>query len=593
MYYPEEIIDEVRMQNDIVDVISEYIVLTKKGNSHFGLCPFHNEKTPSFSVSSEKQMYYCFGCGVGGNVITFIMEKENYSFVETIQLLAQKRNILLPKAQYSETVKKEIQKKQILLDMHRDAARYFYFTLQEEGNGNVKEYLNKRNINPDVQKKFGLGYANINYNSLYKYLKSKNYDEELMIQSGLINKGKRGKNAYDRFNDRLMFPIFDVHGKIIAFGGRVLDQSQPRYLNSPDTTLFDKSTNLYGLNYARVARKKELFIVEGYMDVIAMHQAGFNNSVASLGTAFTSGHAKLLKRYVNDVILLYDSDEAGVRAALRAIPILQAENIKVRVLQLPDKKDPDDYIQENGAEAMAEKAHNAVGAVTFQIRIIKEKYNVENIEQRIRFIDEVAMLIAGLESAVEQEIYIQQISMEYSIDSDALKTEIRKKMSYKAQNKKPITISRKDSSTLSTANHKKDEYFKIQAELFQLMCLYPKVLNKVKNHLSPEELMDPFFKKLLDLMYKKQVNGYIENSSQFSNYFDSIQDQNKIANIFLAHKKYENDEMINKAVNDTLKKIKLRAIEEQLKTTTDVRKLQKLLQSKKELDKLYIDSISG
>lgn len=594
MYYPEEIIEEVRVQNEIVDVISEYVTLTQKGNSHFGLCPFHNEKTPSFSVSREKQMYYCFGCGAGGNVITFIMQKENYNFIETIQLLAQRRNIVLPEAQYSESAKKEIQKKQLLFDMHKDAARYFYYNLKNDSDSTVRDYLNNRNISLEIQKKFGLGFANGNHYSLYNYLKSKNYEEDLILESGLVLKSKNRGNCYDRFTDRLMFPIFDVHGRIIAFGGRVLDNSQPKYLNSPDTALFDKSTNLYGLNYARVSRKNELFIVEGYMDVIAMYQAGFHNTVASLGTAFTSGHASLIKRYAKEVILLYDSDEAGVRATLRAIPILQSANIKVRVLHLPNQQDPDDYIAKNGAGAMEKLAENAMGAVTFQILIIKQKYDINDVEQKIRFIEEVATLISELQNAVEQEIYTKQISTEYKIDIDALKTEIRKKIG-EAQNRN-ISFSKKRFSSQSSKSskiHIQDGYFKTQAELLQLMCLYPNILKKVKPYLAPEEFVDPFFQKLVSLIYEKQVDGVIQNPSQFANYFDTPEDQNKVANIFLGQKKYESNEMITKAINDTVKRLKTRVIQEQLKVTTDAQKLQNLLKAKKELDKLYIEGISG
>lgn len=594
MYYPEEVIEEIRIQNDIVEVVSEYVTLKKKGNSYFGLCPFHNEKTGSFSVSGEKQMYYCFGCGAGGNVITFIMEKENYNFIETIQLLAKKRNILLPEAEYSQEAKKAIQRKQILLEIHKEAGRYFYYNLQHGNEEEVKEYLSKRQISIEVQKKFGLGYAKGNHYDLYNYLKSKNYDEELMIQSGLVLKSKHGKGCYDRFSDRLMFPIFDVHGRVIAFGGRVLDGSNPKYLNSPETSLFEKNMNLYSLNYARVSRKKELFIVEGYMDVIAMYQAGIHNVVATLGTAFTIGHAQLIKRYVGEVILLYDSDDAGIRATIRAIPILQLANIKVRVLHLPGQQDPDDYIIKNGVESLIELANDAVGAVTFQIQMIKLKYNIENIEQKIRFIEEVSTLIAELKNAVEQEIYTQQVAMQYKIDPDALKSEVRKKMHTIQAEKQGLSNQKIESKKDITKYTKsKDGYFKTQSELLQIMCLYPEVLKEVKKYLKPEDFMDPFFGKLVALIYERQVDGHIENPSQFTSCFETTEDQQKIANVFLAQREYENNEIIKKVVNDTVKKLKIKAIEKQLKTTTDIVKLQNLLKEKKEIDNLHIDCISG
>lgn len=597
MYYPEEVIEEIRTENDIVEVVSEYVTLKKKGNSYFGLCPFHNEKTASFSVSMEKQMYYCFGCGAGGNVITFIMEKENYNFIETIQLLAKKRNISLPEAEYSEAVKKQMRRKQILLDIHKEAGRYFYYNLQHdqtEDAKEAKEYLDKRQLGPEVQKKFGLGYAKGKHYDLYNYLKNKNYSDALILDSGLVIKSKHGTGYYDRFSDRLMFPIFDVHGKVIAFGGRVLDNSNPKYLNSPETALFEKNINLYGLNYARVARKKELFIVEGYMDVIAMYQAGIHNVVATLGTAFTTGQAKLIKRYVDEVILLYDSDDAGIRATIRAIPILQAAKIKVRVLHLPDKQDPDDYIIANGVDALLELANKASGAVMFQIQMIKSNYNIENVEEKISFIEETSSLIAELNNAVEQELYTQQVASEYHIDPDALKTEVRKKMgTIQAQKrgvaKQAIQANKKVKQYVS----KEDGYFKTQSELLQLMCLYPSVLKGVKKHLNPEDFIDPFFVKLVGLIYDRQVDGYIQNPAQFSSCFESKEEQNKIANVFLAQRDYDNDEIISKVVNDTVKKIKTQAIEEELKTTTDIGKLQNLLKEKKETDNLYIECISG
>ncbi len=597
MFYPEEIIEEIRTQNDIVDVVSEYVTLKKTGNSYFGLCPFHNEKTASFSVSGDKQMYYCFGCGAGGNVITFIMEKENYNFVETIKLLADKRNISLPEAAYSEEAKKAIQRKQILLDIHKEAGRYFYYNLQHGGQQEAKEYLEKRKLSKEIQNKFGLGYAKGNHYDLYDYLKRKNFSTELILSSGLVIQSKHGKGYYDRFSDRLMFPIFDVHGRVIAFGGRVLDGSQPKYLNSPETSLFEKNMNLYSLNYARVSGKKELFIVEGYMDVIAMYQAGIHNVVASLGTAFTANQANLIKRYVNEVILLYDSDDAGIRATIRAIPILQLANIKVRVLHLPNKQDPDDYIIEKGVDALIDLANNAVGAVTFQVQMIRSKYNIDNVEEKIRFIDETSTLIAGLNNAVEQEIYTQQVAKQHTIDPDSLKTEVRKKMGalQTSQSKRQHIQAQETAAKKDIGKHtkSKDGYFKTQSELLQLMCVYPTILLSVKKHLEAQEFMDPFFQKLVTLIYERQVDGHITNPSQFASCFESTEDQNKIATVFLAQREYENNQMIEKVVNDTVKKIKIKAIEEELKTTTDIGRLQNLLKAKKETDNLHIDCISG
>lgn len=339
MFYPEEVIEEVRTGNDIVDVISQYVNLKKKGANYFGLCPFHNEKSPSFSVSPGKQMYYCFGCGAGGNVITFIMEYENYSFVEALKLLAERAGIALPEAEYSKEDRERADLKNTLLEINRLAANYFYYQLKQPQGRIGYDYFMKRALSDATVRHFGLGYANKTPDDLYRYMKSKGYADELLKETGLFFIEERG--ARDKFWNRVMFPILDVNNRVIGFGGRVMGDGEPKYLNSPETKLFDKGRNLYGLNFARTSRANCILVCEGYMDVIAMHQAGFTNAVASLGTALTSRHALLLKRYTDSVVLTYDSDSAGVKAALRAIPILKEAGISVRVLCMKPYKDPE------------------------------------------------------------------------------------------------------------------------------------------------------------------------------------------------------------------------------------------------------------
>ena len=322
MYYSDEIIEEVRSRNDIVDVISGYVKLQKKGSSYFGLCPFHNEKSPSFSVSREKQMYYCFGCGAGGNVFTFIMEYENFTFVEALKMLAERAGIDLPEAEYSQEAKAKADLRMQLLEINKLAAKYYYAQLKSEHGQQAYRYLKDRELSDETIVAFGLGYSNKYSDDLYRYLKMKGYSDTLLQQAGLITIDERN-GVYDKFWNRVMFPIMDVNNKVIGFGGRVMGDAKPKYLNSPETPIFDKSRNLYGLNRARTSRKPYFLICEGYMDVISLHQAGFSNAVASLGTALTAGHAQLIKRYVNEVYLTYDSDEAGTKAALRAVPILK------------------------------------------------------------------------------------------------------------------------------------------------------------------------------------------------------------------------------------------------------------------------------
>ena len=349
MYYPEELVEEIRMKNDIVDVISGYVRLQRKGGSYFGLCPFHNEKSPSFSVSGAKQMYYCFGCGAGGNVFTFLMNYEHYTFAESVKALAERAGVALPEIEYSDEMKKRESRRQRLLEVNKEAAKYFYYALRQKEGEQGYRYLTGRSLSDETIHKFGLGYASKYSDDLTKYLKSKGYDETLIRDAGLCSIDEK-HGAHDKFWNRVMFPIQDANHRVIGFGGRVMGDGTPKYLNSPETQVFDKSRNLYGLNFARTARADNMILCEGYMDVIAMHQAGFHQAVASLGTAFTSGQASLIKRYVKDVILSYDSDGAGVKAAPRAIGILKEAGLSGSVLNLEPYKDPDEFIKNLGAE---------------------------------------------------------------------------------------------------------------------------------------------------------------------------------------------------------------------------------------------------
>ena len=359
MYYSDEIIEEVRSRNDIVDVISGYVKLQKKGSSWFGLCPFHNEKSPSFSVSRTKQMFYCFGCGKGGNVFTFIMEYENFTFIEAVRYLAERAGMTLPEAEETPEQKKAAGLKTKLLEINKIAAKYFYYLLTTDHGAQAMDYLtNTRRLLPETIVRFGLGYSDKFSDDLYRYLKNKGYSDTLLKESGLVTLDERRGGA-DKFWNRVMFPIMDANNRVVGFGGRVMGDGAPKYLNSPETKVFDKSRNLYGLNFARTSRRPNFIICEGYLDVISMHQAGFTNAVASLGTAFTSPHASLIKRYTDEVILAYDSDGAGVRAALRAIPILKEAGLKIRVLHLTPYKDPDEFIKNMGIEAFEKRIEDA------------------------------------------------------------------------------------------------------------------------------------------------------------------------------------------------------------------------------------------
>ena len=358
MYYSDEVIEEVRSKNDIVDVISGYVKLQKKGRDYFGLCPFHNEKSPSFSVSRLKQMYYCFGCGAGGNVFTFLMEYENYSFFEALKFLADRAGVELPQQEYSKEARERADTKAILLEINKAAARYYYAQLKSERGSQALAYLKNRELSGDTIKAFGLGYSNKYSDDLYQYLRGKGYSADMISKAGLISVDER-QGAYDKFWNRVMFPIMDANSRVIGFGGRVMGDGKPKYLNSPETMIFDKSRNLYGLHRARSSKRPYFLLCEGYMDVISLHQAGFTNAVASLGTALTPGHASLIKRYVREVYLTYDSDEAGTKAALRAVPILKDVGITAKVIRMDPYKDPDEFIKNLGADAFEERIQKA------------------------------------------------------------------------------------------------------------------------------------------------------------------------------------------------------------------------------------------
>ena len=401
MYFSEDLIEEVRQKNDIVDVISGYVKLQKKGSSYFGLCPFHNEKSPSFSVSRGKQMYYCFGCGAGGNVFTFIMEYENYSFVEAFKMLAERAGVDIPEVEYSKEAKERADLKATLLEINKLAAKYFYAQLKTEQGKLAHTYLTGRGLSEETITAFGLGYSNKYSDDLYRYLKTKGYKDELLVKAGLISVDER-HGAHDKFWNRVMFPIMDVNNRVIGFGGRVMGDAKPKYLNSPETEVFDKSRNLYGLNRARTSRKPYFLICEGYMDVISLHQAGFTNAVASLGTALTTGHASLIKRYVNEVYLTYDSDEAGTRAALRAMPILKEAGITAKIIRMEPYKDPDEFIKNLGTEAFEERINKARNGFLFSLEILEKEYDMNSPEGKTAFHKEAAKRLTMFEEEIER-----------------------------------------------------------------------------------------------------------------------------------------------------------------------------------------------
>ena len=422
--YSENLIEEVRSKSNIADVVSGYVKLQKKGNTYFGLCPFHNEKTPSFSVTPGKQMYYCFGCGAGGDVFSFLMKYENFTFGEAMETLAKQVGVELPEQEYSPQMKRESDRKGQLLEVNKEAGKYYYMLLRSDHGKRALEYFKKRGLSDETMRRFGLGYSDKFSDDLYHYLKKKGYEDELLKDSGLITYDER-RGGRDKFWNRAMFPIMDVRGKVIGFGGRVMGEGEPKYLNSKETIVFDKSRILYGLNFARTTKEQYLLLCEGYMDVIALHQAGFTNAVASLGTAFTSQHAMLLKRYVKEVILVYDSDEAGTKAALRAIPILRDVDLRVRVLRMDPYKDPDEFIKNLGAEQFSKRIEEAKNSFLFEIEMLKRDYNMDDPESKSRFFKETAAKLLIFREELERETYIETIADLYHIDAGQLRSLVK------------------------------------------------------------------------------------------------------------------------------------------------------------------------
>ena len=526
MYYPDELIEEVRMKNDIVDVISGYVKIQKKGSSYFGLCPFHSEKSPSFSVSPQKQMYYCFGCGAGGNVFTFIMEYENYTFQEAIKFLAQKAGVSLPEAEYTEEVRKKEGKRAKLLEINKEAAKYFYYQLRGSNGRAGDQYLKGRELSDETINKFGLGFANMTSNDLVKYLKSKGYDDKLLQEAGLATFDEK-YGMHDKFWNRVMFPIQDINHRVIGFGGRVMGDGKPKYLNSPETMIFDKSRNLYGLNLARTSRKNNMILCEGYMDVITMHQAGFSQAVASLGTAFTEGQATLLKRYTQEVILSYDSDGAGVTAALRAIGILKEAGLTGKVLNLEPYKDPDEFIKNRGQEAFQERLDQAENTFFFELRMLQRDYNLKDPEEKTRFHREIAKKLCGFSEEVERENYIQAVADKYQIGFDNLRKLV---LSYAEQTGFAKPVERPKSGIQKKAAPDENRK-KTQRMLLTWLTDEPALYQKIKKYISPEDFTEDLYRKVAEKLFDGLDRGEMNPASIISMFTDE-EEQREVASVF-------------------------------------------------------------
>ena len=586
MRYSDDIIEEVRMKNDIVDVISQYVRLTRRGSSYFGLCPFHNEKTPSFSVTPSKQMYYCFGCGAGGNVYNFVMQYENYSFGEALSHLAERAGVELPKIEYSKEARAKAEKRATLLEINKKAAQYFYYQLRREGGKNAHDYLTGRGLSEETIRKFGLGYSDKYSDDLYKYLKSQNYSDELLRESGLFNVDER-RGMYDKFWNRVIFPIMDVNNRVIGFGGRVMGDGKPKYLNSPETTIFDKSRNLYGLNVARTTRKNYLILCEGYMDVISMHQAGFTNAVASLGTALTSGHASLIKRYTQEVLLLYDSDDAGVRAALRAIPILREAGVSSRVVNLRPHKDPDEFIKALGAEEFEKRLEQAMDSFMFRVHMAEREFSMEEPQGQNRFFERCAQMLLELSDELERNLYIEAIVKDYRSSGISVE-DLKKRVGALAMKGTPVE-QRIQPKPVGTVQSKKKESAAEKAQKLMLTWLvtYPGIFDTVEKYIQPSDFVVPLYRQVAEMLYQQHKDGDV-NPARLMNAFIDSEEQREVSSLFNATIHLETPEEQNRAFSDAVLRIKDESLKERNRTwdPTDIQGLQELVKAKKELEDL-------
>lgn len=580
--YSSEVIEEVVSRNDIVDVISGYIKLKKSGSSYVGLCPFHNEKSPSFSVSGTKQMYHCFGCGVGGNVITFVMEYENYTFPEAVKMLADRAGIALPVMEYSGEDRRERDIKTKLLEINKIAATFYYHQLKSPAGQSGLDYLKKRQLSDKTINTFGLGYAPQLTGDLYRMLKEKGYDDELLKESGLFT---YEKGIREKFWNRVIFPIMDINNKVIGFGGRVMGDGKPKYLNSPETKLFDKSKNLYGLNVARSSRKNNLIICEGYMDVISMHQAGFNQAVASLGTALTPGHARLMKRYTDNVLITYDSDEAGVKAALRAIPILKEAGLSTKVINMRPYKDPDEFIKALGTEAFQERIDKAENSFMYEIGIIEKNYNRSDPESETAFEREVANKLVQFSEKLERDNYMKAVCRQFMIPEDGMREMVIRIGSQGGIIPRQTQPLRR----MEPARKKKEDGIR-QAEKILLTWMIEDgdIYDKVSEYIQPDDFIDPLFKDVASKVYEQYETGSVNPAAIIGSYSDGDM-HSEIAAMFSA----ELSESLSKSerektLNDTVLRVKKSSLDYKLEHAADAKTMQDIIGRQMKLNNIHI-----
>lgn len=584
-FYSQDLVEEIRARSDIVDVISIYIKLQRKGSNYVGVCPFHNDRNPSMSVNQPRQIYHCFSCGAGGDVFKFVMEYENLTFPEAMKVLAERAGISLPKRETSKEARQQADIKAQIMEMNKLAAKFYYYTLRQPAGKVGLDYLLRRQLSQETIHRFGLGYADQYSNSLYQYLKNKGYSDQLLKESGLVQADEK-RGMYDKFWNRVIFPIMDIRNRVIGFGGRVMGDGKPKYLNSPETKVFDKSRNLYGLHLARLSRKPNIILCEGYMDVIAMHQAGFPQAVASLGTAFTVQQSAILKRYTNEVLLTYDNDEAGVRAALRAIPILRDAGLSAKIINMEPYKDPDEFIKAMGAESFQKRIDEAESSFSFELRTMERQYDFEEPESKTAFYKALSEKLLTYEQGIERNNYIQAAAKRYHLGYEELSDMVNR------IGKHLGGLTRAPAPTKPISQRKRPEDLSLRSQrlLITFMSSEERMFLAVRRYVEPEEFTDPLCRKVAELLEEQQKKGHLNPAALFQYFTEEEDQQNLSAMLHGTPLALSGKEEEKKALQETILRVKQSSIAYQMThmDPNNVEMLQKIIQKRREIEKLHI-----
>jgi len=589
MRWKDDFVEEVRARNDILDVVSGYVSLKRNGGSYFGLCPFHNEKTPSFSVTPSKQMYYCFGCHRGGNVFNFIMEYENYTFGEAVAHLAERVGMQVPETDNTDADRAADNRKKRLLEIYKKTGQFYYRALHSSVGKAGYDYLRGRGLSDETIRRFGLGFAPVlsKEQSLYAYLKKDGYTDDELKSSALFRFTEKG--VMDFFWNRVMFPILNERNKVIAFGGRVMGDGEPKYLNSQETVVFEKSRTLYGLHEARRARENYMLLCEGYMDVISLHQAGFDNSVAALGTAFNERHCMILRRYTKEVILTFDSDSAGQDAAKRAIPFLKEAGLMIRVLDMRPYKDPDEFIKNLGADAFRERIKNAKNSFLFEIGVMRKEADLSDPAKKTQFEKKVAEKLMEFSDELERNNYTEAVCREFSIDIGSMKRAI---IALAAKGYKTPSVER----TPGISNHKqreeeaKERALNAQKVLLTWISDAPSFYLKIEDLITPADFTDPLYAKVAAEVFAQAKTGEVFPARIMSRFTGETDDANRIAVLFNTKPDYTREDDRIRAFEEVVRRVKEDGLNYQAKVATDVSSIQSIMKQRSQLAKWRCDA---